>query len=95
MITSGLFHRGFAFFYLAGRAWGAVTTEGLLIFTLDSGIVFDPFDLSVEITPQSIRQAAGKGELARALVMSLSLNERPLIVHVIEATPIQDGMALI
>ena len=82
-------------FFPAGRAWGAVTTEGLLIFTLDSGIVFNPFDLSIEITPQAIRKAVHKGELASALVMSLSLNEQPLIVNVLEAIPLQDGTGVI
>ena len=84
----------FTFLCCAGQAWGAVTTEGLLIFTLDLGIVFDPFDLSIEITPQAIRRTVSKGELASALVMSLRLNERPLIVDVIEATPFKDGTGL-
>ena len=29
----------------AGRAWVATSTEGLLMYSLDHNLVFDPFDL--------------------------------------------------
>lgn len=41
--------------FLLGQAWAAVTTEGLLIYSLDPGYVFDPFHLDTSITPDSVR----------------------------------------
>lgn len=40
-----------------GQQWAAATTEGLMIYALNSGLVFDPWDLQIGITPASIRQA--------------------------------------
>ena len=74
-----------------GRAWAAVSTEGLLIYSLDRGVVFDPFDLSVEVTPDSIMAALREKQYSTALVMSFRLNEHDLKVRVMESIPIQDG----
>ena len=38
------------------RSWAACTTEGLLIYSLDSSLIFDPFDLDIEITPKTIKE---------------------------------------
>lgn len=40
-----------------GEQWAAATTEGLLIYSLTFGMVFDPWDLQLSITPESIRNA--------------------------------------
>lgn len=32
-----------------GQQWVAATTEGLMIYSLDKGIVFDPYQLSIEV----------------------------------------------
>jgi len=40
-----------------GQQWAAATTEGLMIYALNSGLVFDPWDLQIGITPAAIRQA--------------------------------------
>lgn len=37
-----------------GRSFCAASTEGLLIYSLDNDMVFDPFDLDISITPDSI-----------------------------------------
>ena len=34
-----------------GRSFCAATTEGLLIYSLDTDFIFDPFDLDISITP--------------------------------------------
>ena len=78
-------------FSFIGRAWAAATTEGLLIYSLDCGMVFDPYDLSVEVTPDSICEALREKRFSSALVMSFRLNEHDLITRVMEAIPIQDG----
>jgi len=38
-----------------GRAWCAATNEGLLVYSLDSHLIFDPFRLDESITPKTIR----------------------------------------
>ncbi|KAI9920873.1 hypothetical protein PsorP6_001750 [Peronosclerospora sorghi] len=71
-----------------GRAWAAATTEGLLIYGLDESLAFDPFELDENITPETIQQTLARDEYARALVMSLHLNEEPLIARCVEAVPL-------
>ena len=47
---------------MAGQAWAAATTEGLLIYSLDAGMVFDPFLLDESVTPDSIRKTLQDGD---------------------------------
>ena len=70
-----------------GRAWAAASTEGLLIFSLDETVLFDPFDLSIDITPQSVLDVLASREYLKALVMAFRLNEKPLIQKVYESVP--------
>ena len=68
-----------------GRAWAACTTEGLLIYSIDNSAIFDPFDLNETITPLSIRQTLyEKNDSYMALLMALKLNEKSLIIEIIE-----------
>ncbi|XP_034301423.2 periodic tryptophan protein 2 homolog [Magallana gigas] len=71
-----------------GRAWAAATTEGLMIYSLDSSMVFDPFDLDIEVTPNSTRKALAKGEYSTALILSFKLNEMKLKQEVLEHIPV-------
>ena len=70
-----------------GRSWGAATTEGLLIYSLDDHIVFDPYDLEIEITEDSILQVLMGKDYLRALVMSFRLGEQYLTRLVYESVP--------
>ncbi|KAI3601293.1 small nucleolar ribonucleoprotein complex subunit [Moniliophthora roreri] len=70
-----------------GRAWAAASTEGLLIFSLDETVTFDPFDLTIDLTPESVLEVLSDGEYLKALVMAFRLNEKPLIRHVYESIP--------
>uniref|UniRef100_A0A8B9QZX9 Small-subunit processome Utp12 domain-containing protein n=1 Tax=Anas platyrhynchos TaxID=8839 RepID=A0A8B9QZX9_ANAPL len=70
-----------------GRSWAATTTEGLLIYSLDSGLIFDPFELDIDVTPSNIRKTLHQKEYAMAIIMALKLNEKKLIQEVIEAVP--------
>ncbi|KAF8171499.1 WD40-repeat-containing domain protein [Pholiota molesta] len=70
-----------------GRAWAAASTEGLLIYSLDETVTFDPFDLSIDLTPQSVLEVLGEHEYLKALVMAFRLNEKPLIQRVYESVP--------
>lgn len=70
-----------------GRAWAAASTEGLLIYSLDETVSFDPFDLTIDLTPQSILDVLLSREYLKALVMAFRLNEKPLIQKVYEGVP--------
>ncbi|XDV15061.1 hypothetical protein PO909_015205 [Leuciscus waleckii] len=70
-----------------GRSWAAASTEGLLIYSLDASLVFDPYDLDMDVTPKSIRRQVTKKEWASAILLSFRLNEIPLIREVLEAVP--------
>ncbi|KAH8413779.1 hypothetical protein KR222_008085, partial [Zaprionus bogoriensis] len=73
-----------------GQAFAAAGTEGLCVYALDKGVVFDPFDLSLEVTPKATHDALKKQEYTKALVMSLKLNEPSLVNLVLERVPYRD-----
>ena len=73
-----------------GRAWAAASTEGLLIYSLDDSITFDPFDLDMDLTPQSVLVVLANREHLKALVMAFRLNEKPLVQKVYESVPRDD-----
>lgn len=50
-------------------------------------MIFEPFDLSEEITPTSIRATLKSKDYSKALVMALRLNEAKLTREVYESTP--------
>ena len=70
-----------------GRAWAAASTEGLLIYSIDDTLNFDPFDLDIDLTPQSLLSVLANGEYLKALVMAFRLNEKSLIHKVYESVP--------
>ena len=74
-----------------GRSWAAASTEGLVVYSLDSDIVFDPFQLDCDVTPERIQQASSNREHTNALMMSLRLNEPQLICHIMEAVKPSDS----
>ncbi|KAI5887131.1 WD40 repeat-like protein [Schizophyllum commune H4-8] len=73
-----------------GRAWAAASTEGLLIYSLDDTVMFDPFDLSIDLTPQAVAEVLADQEYLKALVMAFRLNEKAIIQRVYEAIPRED-----
>lgn len=74
-------------FSSTGRAWAAASTEGLLLYALDEGAAFDPVDLALDLTPETVLQTLQNGDHLLALVMALRLNEKPLLQRVFEAVP--------
>ncbi|KAK6849635.1 hypothetical protein PG995_013468 [Apiospora arundinis] len=75
----------------AGSAFCAASTEGLLVYSLDNDVQFDPFDLNMEITPAStLAVLETDKDYLKALVMAFRLNEAGLIKRVFEATPYPD-----
>ena len=73
-----------------GRSFCAATTEGLLVYSLDTALAFDPFDLDIDITPSNTLAALRRKDYLLALVMAFRLNEAPLIRRVYEAIPPSD-----
>ncbi|KAK0720027.1 WD40-repeat-containing domain protein [Lasiosphaeris hirsuta] len=74
-----------------GSAFCAASTEGLLVYSLDSAVQFDPFDLNMEITPAStLAVLQQEQDYLKALVMAFRLNEAGLIQRVFQAIPHQD-----
>lgn len=73
-----------------GQQWAAATTEGLMIYSLDKGIVFDPYQMSMEVTPKATRQLVQEREYSAALIMALKLNENGLLQEVVEQIPHKD-----
>lgn len=71
------------------RAWSACTTEGLLIYSLDSSSgTFDPFDFDIDITPKSIHDALSDADYSTAIMQALRLNEPALISLAVEKVPV-------
>ena len=71
-------------------AFCAASTEGLLVYSLDSTFLFDPFDLDISITPANILETVKEREYLRALVMAFRLNERHLVRGVYQRIPRSD-----
>jgi periodic tryptophan protein 2 len=70
-----------------GRSWAAASTTGLLVFSLDDTLIFDPFDLDVDVTPANVEAAIEGGEYTKALAMAFRLGEAPLAEKAVEAVP--------
>lgn len=72
-----------------GRSFAVATSEGLLIYSLNDSLVFDPFELDEDVTPESVIEACEQGQFARAMLMALHLNEKPIIEDVLIQTPLR------
>ncbi|KNC50531.1 periodic tryptophan protein 2 [Thecamonas trahens ATCC 50062] len=71
-----------------GRSWAAATPEGLLVYSLDNSVLFDPIDLDVDITPDAAREALDERDFTTALLIALRLNEDELTSEVYQAVPL-------
>lgn len=70
-----------------GRHFACATTEGLLIYSLDDDLVFDPTDLGEDVTPQAIYSSLKQKLYLRALLLAFRLQNNELIKHTILSTP--------
>lgn len=71
-------------------SFAAASTDGIMIYSIDDRVIFDPFDLDIDITPEATLQCLSDKEWLNALVMAFRLNERYLIHNVYESIPVQD-----
>ena len=81
----------FIFSFPLGRAWAAATTEGLLLYSLNSSMAFSPYDLEMETTIEQTLELLSKKEYSRALVCSLRLNEDELVKRIMESVNPDDS----
>ncbi|GAM83999.1 hypothetical protein ANO11243_019890 [Dothideomycetidae sp. 11243] len=78
-----------------GRAFCAASTEGLLIYSLDASVAFDPFDLDVTVTPASTMRMIEEGDYLRGIVMAFRLNNMKLVTRAYRAVPPDDITLLV
>ncbi|KAF2858560.1 WD40 repeat-like protein [Piedraia hortae CBS 480.64] len=78
-----------------GREFCAASTEGLLLYGLEMGVQFDPFDLDVDITPANTRTSLKQREWLKALAMAFRLNDKHLIITVYRSVPTNDVPAVV
>lgn len=78
-----------------GQSWAAATTDGLLIYSLDNSVTFDPFELDMDITPETILETLHDQDYLKALVMAFRLSEVSLIRQVWQAIPAVDLRLLV
>lgn len=69
------------------RAFSFVSTEGVIVYSLDKANLFDPYQLDASVTPASLKKALAEEAYGEALMMALKLNERNLLQEVVESTP--------
>lgn len=61
------------------------------MYSLDAGLLFDPLDLTEEVTPEAVRLAISQKQFSVALAMSLRLCDWELVASVVETVPSADG----
>ena len=62
-----------------------------MIYSLDQRVVFDPYDLDIDITPNRVLSELRSGDYAGSLILALRLNEEKVIQEVVESTPVDFG----
>ena len=72
-----------------GQRFAAATTEGVLLYRLDGGTLFDPVDLDEDMTPQAATAALHKGHYRNALLIALRLRETSLVQQCLLSTPVE------
>ncbi|KAJ1517951.1 hypothetical protein HMI54_003244 [Coelomomyces lativittatus] len=74
-------------FSTTGRKFAVASTLGVVLFSMDHPIVFDPLDLDLEVTPMTIQSCLSSKQYSNALFLAFRLNERPWIHHVVTQFP--------
>jgi periodic tryptophan protein 2 len=70
------------------RAFAAITEQGLVIFSRDESLTFDPFDLELDLTPESIQKTLTvERHYLKAFIMSLRLNIPSITEQVFSTIP--------
>ncbi len=70
------------------RCWAAASTEGLLLYSLDDAMLFDPTDLTEDLTPAACHRARAGRAYVRAILIALRLGDPALLRHCVLTTPV-------
>ena len=60
--------------------------QGLLLYGLDAGAVFDPTDLAEDVTPAAVGRALEEGAPLRGALLALRLKDGKLLRHALLST---------
>ena len=74
-------------FAATGREFVAATTDGLQVYALDDDAVFEPLDLTEDVTPAAVALALREGDWSHALRMALALGEHGVAAQALGAVP--------
>ncbi|KAJ3394220.1 hypothetical protein HDU92_007077 [Lobulomyces angularis] len=69
------------------RSFACATTQGLVVYSLDDYLLFDPFDLEIDVTPDSVLELCKEGDFLKAIIFSFKLGERELQNFVFKSIP--------
>lgn len=71
-------------------AFSVGSTEGLLIYSVDSDTHFDPFELDLDVTIESCLRYLESKEYLHSLVMAFRLGDSKVLSNIFESIPVQD-----
>ncbi|PRT53626.1 Periodic tryptophan protein 2 [Wickerhamiella sorbophila] len=71
-------------------SFSTASTEGLLVYAIDTKVQFDPVDLDVDVTVDACIEALNRHEFLQALIMAFRLGESMLLDRVYLSIPIED-----
>lgn len=71
----------------SGGMWAAATTEGIVVYSLASEALFDPTDLSEDISVPTMHRLIGRGAHLKALLVAVRLNDSAHVRHVLLRVP--------
>ncbi len=71
-----------------GRSWCVLSEEGLLIYGRNDTVLFDPFDLTPDLSPALVESVLAEGKYLQALVYALRLNVPAVIKSVWMQVPL-------
>lgn len=69
-------------------SFSVASTEGLLVYSIDEFVQFDPFELDLDVTVESVFELLNKKEYFPALVMAFRLGENSILQRVYESVPV-------
>jgi len=79
----------------SGRGWGAASSEGLLLYSLDQFGGFDPTNLTEDATTENCIKAIGEKNYSTALSISYRLGEFSLTQRAMSACPMEDVFTVV
>ncbi|KAJ6252072.1 wd40 repeat protein [Anaeramoeba flamelloides] len=73
-----------------GRSFSCASTEGLLMYSLDKELVFDPMNLGLEITSENALRELINKEYLKSLIMAIIIGEKKLLTKIFFKIPFSD-----